>query len=377
MMGELMEPRRRLQDWHHMLIMFLVMVVMSEGLAYLFLHVDIIPFPSSIERGYIDNFVKLLLSIASVFFSIVVVVLAYSLLFFRRRKGDTSDGPTIRSNPFLERTWTIIPLVIVLSLAAYGAVVLDKMTAPGPPQTELEIDVLAFRYGWQFSYPEYDVTSFELHVPVNQRILIKLQSKDVVHSFWVQEWGPKQDAVPGITTQVRYTPTIMGQFTVRCSQLCGYGHSFMTAPVFVTSLADFQSWIQQQQQKSKPTPTPTPTPTPSTTAPSITFQSLATAGKTIYSNNCASCHGENGEGGVGPALWGSNATLGTYSGVTLFNNDAQEMLNFISTKMPLSAPGSLSHEQYIDVLSYILVQDKQVSPSSAFDESQLGSITLK
>jgi cytochrome c oxidase subunit 2 len=149
-----------------------------------------------------------------------------------------------------------------VSLAVYGAIVLDRMVAPGPPQTELEVDVLAFRYGWQFSYPADNVTSYALYVPVNQRVLIKLQSKDVVHSFWVQEWGPKQDAVPGLTTQVRYTPTKIGQYTVQCSQLCGSGHTFMTAPAFVTSQADFLKWIQQMQ-KTPPAPTPPPSPSPS------------------------------------------------------------------------------------------------------------------
>ena len=109
-----------------------------------------------------------------------------------------------------------------------------------------------FDYGWQFTYPEYNITTYQLNVPVNQRILIKLQSLDVVHSFWVPQWGPKQDAVPGITTEVRYTPDQMGQFTLYCSQLCGYGHSYMTAPVDVTSLSDFQTWVQQQQQKTTP-----------------------------------------------------------------------------------------------------------------------------
>jgi len=262
--------------------MCLAIVIISGGLVFLFLHFDIIPNPFSLERGYIDNFVKILLSIASVFFTVVVVVLAYSLLFFRRRKGDETDGPPIQGNNHLERAWTLIPLIIVVALAVYGAVVLGKMAAPGPPQTELEVDVLAFRFGWQFTYPEYNVTSYELHVPVNQRILIKLQSKDVVHSFWVQEWGPKQDAVPGITTQVRYTPTKIGQYTVQCSQLCGYGHSYMTASAFVTSAGDFQSWIQKQQ-KATPTPsvspavTSVPTGSPTTTVAPAAFSLTAQA----------------------------------------------------------------------------------------------------
>jgi mono/diheme cytochrome c family protein len=254
------------------------------------------------------------------------------------------------------------------------------MDAPGPPQTELEIDVLAFRYGWQFTYPEYNIITYQLNVPVNQRILIKLQSLDVVHSFWVPQWGPKQDAVPGMTTEVRYTPDQIGQFTLYCSQLCGYGHSYMTAPVYVTSLSDFQTWVQQQQQKTTSTPTTTAISTttstaPPTTIPTTTFQTLAASGQIIYSNSCSACHGASGEGGLAPALWGAGATLGAYSGVMLFTN-AQDMLNFISAKMPLTAPGSLSAEQYQDVLAYILVQDNKVSASDLFVQSQLSNITL-
>jgi cytochrome c oxidase subunit 2 len=210
------------------------------------------------------------LSIASVVFSIVIVVLGYSLIFFRRRPGDNTDGPPIKGNSSLERAWTLIPLAIVIALSVYGAIVLDKMAAAGPPQTELEIDVLSFRYGWQFSYPQYGVTSYELYTPVNQRILVKLQSKDVVHSFWVEEWGPKQDAVPGITTQVRYTPTKIGKYTVQCSQLCGSGHTYMTAPVSVTSTSDFQIWVQKQHQpQATPLPTETSLPPPTTSPVAI------------------------------------------------------------------------------------------------------------
>ena len=372
-----MEPRRRLEDWHHMLIMCLVMLVISGGLAYLFFKVDFIPQSASAQREMIDPMVKLLFGIAAIFFGVIVTVFAYAFLFFRRREGDNTDGSPIKGNALLEITWTIIPLGVVIALGIYGASLLNKMTVPPvaaePPKAQFQVNVTAFRYGWQFYYPADNVTSFELELPVNLPVLFEIQSKDVVHSFWVQEWGPKQDAVPGLTTYLLITPTKTGDYTVRCSQLCGYGHTLMTAPAHVVSQSAFQSWIQQQQQKSKPTPTPTPTPTPS----GATFQTLAAAGADVYSTNCAVCHGANGQGGVGPALWGSGATLGTYSGVTLFNNNAQDMLNFISTKMPLTAPGSLSQQQYIDVLSYILVQDNQVSPSTVFNQSQLGGITLK
>ena len=128
---------------------------------------------------------------------------------------------------------------------------------------------------------------------------------------------------------------------------------------------------------SKSSTSAVPAPASSATAASATFQTMSAAGQSVYSGKCAGCHGASGQGGGGPALWGSAATLGTYNGNTLFAKNGQDMLNFIATKMPFSAPGSLTHEQYLDVLAYILVQGNQVNGSTAFNESQLNSVTLK
>jgi mono/diheme cytochrome c family protein len=118
----------------------------------------------------------------------------------------------------------------------------------------------------------------------------------------------------------------------------------------------------------------------SSVATSLTFEMLAARGESIYSSDCASCHGANGEGNgrwPTPALWGPTATLGTYVGVNLFEN-ASDMLNvFMPALMPLSAKGSLSHDECVSVLCYILVQDNRVSPSTMYDESGLRSIDLK
>ena len=116
--------------------------------------------------------------------------------------------------------------------------------------------------------------------------------------------------------------------------------------------------------------TQTSTTTSTTTTTTATYQTLAAAGQTVYSSNCAGCHGNSGQGLGAPALWGSGALLAKY-------NNASALLNFISANMPKNAPGSLSHQQYINVLCYILVQGNQVTGTNAFNESQLGSITLK
>jgi cytochrome c len=103
---------------------------------------------------------------------------------------------------------------------------------------------------------------------------------------------------------------------------------------------------------------------------------LAVDGHVVYTSTCASCHGGDGQGGVGPALWGQYYVPGMYNGTKLFNNNAQDMLTFIETNMPFSSAGSLTHQQAIDVLCYLLIQENEISPSDIFIESQLSSVIL-
>lgn len=233
----------------HLIVLVLSATALSAGLAYLFLNVSFIPNPSSLERESIDTLTKTLFSIAGVIFAVIIVVILEAVIFHRRRRGDVTDGPPIRGFAPLEITWTVIPLVIVIVLGTYGGIVLNKMTAPPPPQTELRVDVLAFRYGWQFTYPDYGgVQSFELGLPVNRPVVLYMRSKDVIHAFWVPELGPKQDIVPGMVTELRLNPTEVGQYQVFCSQLCGAGHTYMLASTNVMSASDFEKWVQSQSK---------------------------------------------------------------------------------------------------------------------------------
>jgi cytochrome c len=113
---------------------------------------------------------------------------------------------------------------------------------------------------------------------------------------------------------------------------------------------------------------PTPSPTPASGG--NTYGALSNAGTTIYNAKCASCHGTNGQGVDAPALWGTGANLTRY-------NTAQGLLGYISATMPDNAPGSLSSQDYLDILAYLLIQNNDVSSSTTFDQSQLGNITLK
>jgi mono/diheme cytochrome c family protein len=117
---------------------------------------------------------------------------------------------------------------------------------------------------------------------------------------------------------------------------------------------------------SKSTAT-TPSSTPTT---ALTFGQMADSGKTVFAGHCASCHGAQGQGGRAPAVIGGDAHLAKY-------NTAQGLLDFVDATMPANTPGSLSHQDYLDVVSYLCVQDNDVSADTAFDEGHLDNIPLK
>jgi cytochrome c oxidase subunit II len=199
----------------------------------------------------IDTLLDVMIVLSSFVFSIVMVMLGYSIYKFRAKPGDESDGEPIHGNTALEIAWTVIPTVIVLFSAAYSWIVLDRIEAKD--SDSMPIKVTAQQFEWRFDYPEQGVTSRELHVPVDQQLDVSLRALDVIHSFWVPEWRIKRDAVPGapgssIDDTFVVTPDVEGNLTLICTELCGVGHSTMRAPVVVESEAEFRAWVAKQDK---------------------------------------------------------------------------------------------------------------------------------
>jgi cytochrome c oxidase subunit 2 len=220
-------------------------------------------------------------------FSVVVGVIVYSVLHFRAQPDDDSDGPPIHGHTGVEIVWTLIPTVLVIAIGVVSAVVLSQNGRAGT--NPLHVKVFAQQFAWRFEYPDdKNVKSTELVVPVDKTIRFDLSAADVIHSFWVPEWGQKQDAVPGIDTHLVVTPTRTGNFTLICTELCGLGHATMRAPVRVVSAAEFQEWVRDQQQGTG-------------------GGGGSSAAATFASSGCGSCHTfkpANANGKIGPDLDG-------------------------------------------------------------------------
>ena len=198
---------------------------------------------ASEERKDIDTLLDVMIVLSSFVFWLVMVLLAYSLWKFRAKPGDESDGEPIHGNTRLEIAWTLIPTIIVLFGAGYSWFILDKIEAREPDI--MNIDVYSQQFAWNFTYPDDNKFSRgELHVPVDQQIAFRLHALDVIHSFWVPEWGIKKDNVPGITTQAVVTPNKEGTYQLVCTELCGFGHTTMRAEVIVESQEEYEKWLR-------------------------------------------------------------------------------------------------------------------------------------
>jgi cytochrome c oxidase subunit II len=210
------------------------------------LYMDWFPAKASSAAQPIDRLYDVLLIFSVPIFVLVMSVAIYSVIVFRARPGDTGDGAPIHGNTRLEVFWVTIPFLIVSGLAIYGWIVLDDIEAKQP--NELVVKVVGQQFTWYFEYPEEKVKSSELVLPRDRPVHFRISTNDVIHSFWVPEFRLKSDAVPGITTNVRTTPTRIGRWSVVCTELCGLGHSTMRQTVRVIPARDWSSWLEQQRK---------------------------------------------------------------------------------------------------------------------------------
>jgi cytochrome c oxidase subunit 2 len=293
------------------------------GLAILIPVALVIPwFPhnASKQAGNVHTLYEVLLLTTIPIFVLVETVVIFSVWKFRMRPGEEEkDGPPIHGNTRLEVLWTVLPAILILSLCTYAYTVLhsNEETKAG----EMTVNVTERQFAFEFSYPDQGgktVVSPVLYLPKGHPVVFKIRALDVVHSFFVPEFSQKIDAVPGITTTLRVTPTRLGTYPAECTELCGAGHSLMRATVRVVTPPVFQSWVSSQPANAAPpigTPPPSATQqgvpgakaTPSGGAPSGASASGAAAGKTVFTGSagCAGCHtlaAAGATGSVGPDL---------------------------------------------------------------------------
>ena len=307
-----------------------------------------LPDSASREAGRIDFLFWFTVGICIFVMSIVASVMTYAILNFRARPDDDSDGPPIHGHTGLEITWTAIPTVLVTAIGVASAIVLARNDNAGAHP--FRVNVTAQQFAWSFTYPEAkNVTTAILRLPVDRSVLLTFDAKDVIHSFWVPEFGQKQDTVPGLHPTLHITPTRLGQYPVICTELCGLGHALMRTSALVMPQKRFDRWLAGQRGAlAKGAANP------------------AALGRMVFDNNgCAACHtfkpaGANGK--VGPDLdklpaeaARAGQPLVPFTRTSIVNPDAYIEKGYPANVMPKTFGSSLSKEQ-LDALVKFLTQ---------------------
>jgi cytochrome c oxidase subunit II len=289
------------------------LVASALGIA-LGLIIDWFPTAASTQADQIDTFYDVLIIASVPVFVLVTSVVLYSVYRFRMKPGEEDmDGPPIHGNTRLEIIWTALPAMMMIGLCVYAAVELHNAEkAPAATgQPELQVRVVGEQFAWTFYYPQTkvggkEIASNQLYLPKGRSVHFKVQTKDVLHDFWVPAFRWKIDAVPGITTDYRVTPSRDGDYPVVCAELCGLGHAVMRQTAHVLPDAKFQSWLKT---KAKPAGSGASTDQDNANAGADGADLFAT-------NGCGGCHtlkaaGTNGQTGpnLGTALKGQSAAM--------------------------------------------------------------------
>jgi cytochrome c oxidase subunit 2 len=240
----------------------------------------------------------LVLSVTLAIFLIVAGLLLYALIRFRHKDTDSGREPAqIYGSAQIELSWTVIPILIVVTLFLTTTRVILVTEAIPKPASAMDVTVIGHQFWWEYSYPKFGVvTANELHVPISDPAsptptYLTMSSADVSHSFWVPRLAGKTDLIPNRVNTMWIDPEAAGLYLGQCAQYCGTEHAKMLLRVYAQSPQDFAAWIEQQKKPAQQ---------------EFPGNAAATEGQVVFMKNaCINCHAIKGTvatGRFGPDL---------------------------------------------------------------------------
>lgn len=255
----------------------------------------------------------------------VFIAMFISMYFHRKSRG--AKPANFHENVAVEIAWTVIPFIILVVMAVPAMNLLIDMEDASEP--DISVLVTGSQWKWHYKYMDNDVEYYSkmatqseqiygklpkgenyllevdrpLVIPTGQKVRFLITSDDVIHSWWVPDFGFKQDANPGFINDAWTIVNEPGVYRGQCAELCGKDHGFMPIVVIAKEPAEYDKWIAEQQaiqQQAK-------AEEQRLLAMNMTMAEAMDIGEKVYNANCAACHMPNGEGlpGVFPTLKGS------------------------------------------------------------------------
>jgi len=261
---------------------------------------------------------------------VVIFVIVFGFMFysiFAHRKSRGHKAAQFHENTTLEVVWTVIPFVILVSMALPSTATLLEMDDTS--KSDLTVKITGYQWKWKYDYPDQDIGFFSslstprdqienkadkgehyllevdnpIVLPVGKKVRLLVTANDVIHAWWVPQLGVKKDAIPGFINEMWTNIDEPGLYRGQCAELCGKDHGFMPIVVQAVSADDFTRWVSLQKNKAAAES--------AGGAKTWGKDELMERGKKVYASTCAACHGVNGEGmGPFPKMTGSPVANG-------------------------------------------------------------------
>ncbi len=216
---------------------------------------------------------KFIFWIAVVVFIIVEGGIIWITLKYRSRSDSDEMPVQTHGNTKLELTWTFIPTLIIIAIAIPTVIAIWDLAEAPADEPSMTVEAIGHQWWFEFRYPEEEVvTANELRVPVGKNVIVKLESQDVIHSFWVPKLFGKVDMVPNRDNELWFRADEPGVFYGQCAEFCGVAHGLMRFRVIAEPAEDYEAWVAGMQ---RPPAAPT---------------GAAVDGQRLFGQHCSSCH---------------------------------------------------------------------------------------
>ena len=268
---------------------------------------------------------NIILLICVVIFIIVFGFMFYSIYAHRKSRG--YKAAKFHDNVKLEVVWTVIPFVILVTMAIPSTATLLEMDDVS--KSEMTVKITGYQWKWKYDYPDQDVSFFSnlstpreqvenkaakgehyllevdnpMVLPVGKKVRFVVTANDVIHSWWVPAFAVKKDAIPGFVNEMWARVDEPGIYRGQCAELCGKDHGYMPIVVQAVSPEEFGKWVSLQKDKAASASVDA--------GKTWSKDELMEKGKKVYASTCAACHGANGEGiGPFPKMTGNKIATG-------------------------------------------------------------------
>lgn len=263
---------------------------MGKFLSLSFYFIQSITNPASFQAEKINRVFNSFNIAASAMLLLVIFLVTFICVKYREKSGDDTVPQQAKENNILEAFMIGIP-TLILAYFFYQTIVIEKAIAPTVDKShQPDVIITGHQWWWEVEYPGSNViTANEVHLPVGKHLLLELRSADVIHDWWVPQFGNKMDLIPKITNHLWLDINKPGNYIGACSEFCGAQHAWMRIKVIAQTQNDFNNWIASNTSNGQ--------------SPQ---DSLALTGEKLFQEKtCGSCHrvqGTNATAMVGPDL---------------------------------------------------------------------------